>query len=82
MLQKVSDLNKLIDDEKPWQLAKSEDKVDKEKLSQVLHKAVSDLSVIARELTPFLPNTGKVITEHLAKEKVTKAEPLFPRLDN
>ncbi len=80
LMHKVSNVNKLIDDEKPWQLAKSEDRGDREKLEKVLIEAVNDLYSIAKALTPFLPTTGKTIIDHLAQDKITKAEPLFPRL--
>ncbi len=80
LMQEVARVNKLIDDEKPWKLAKSEESSDKQRLLKVLTESVSGLYSIASALTPFLPKTGKAITDHLAQGKIAKAEPLFPRL--
>ncbi|MGB0757262.1 MAG: methionine--tRNA ligase [Patescibacteria group bacterium] len=78
----VRELNKLIDDAKPWQLAKSEQATDAEKLSEVLTKSVAGLSDIGTKLEPFLPTTGAAITKALSANRIEKSEALFPRLED
>lgn len=77
----VNEMNKYIDDNKPWQLAKSDREDDRILLKQVLTKVVLGLLELGNYLTPFLPETGEKITKHLSLGKITKAEPLFPRLE-
>ena len=56
--EKVSGLNKRIDDEKPWALAK-EGKT--EQVVKVLTSLVKDLLDAADLLEPFLPETAEKI---------------------
>lgn len=75
--EQVRGLNQYIEEQKPWQLAKSG---DKEHLSEVLSKQVSDLLQIANLLAPFLPETSlkirKVFEEGIIRTLETT---LFPR---
>lgn len=74
----VRGLNQLIDEEKPWELAKA----DKTQLAKVLGHAVSDLRQIATLLTPFLPETASKITKVFAGTKIdTSIGILFPKQD-
>lgn len=73
--KKVSEANKYIDNEKPWELVKN----DQEKFEAVMKKLLEDLAVIAELLMPFLPETSDKIKEALQKGKV---EPLFQRIKN
>jgi len=58
--ERVRGVNQYIDQEKPWEIAKSD---DEEHLREVLAVAVSDLLQIADLLEPFLPDTaGKIMT--------------------
>ena len=82
LMEYVRELNKIIDDAKPWQLAKSDNPEDAQKLSDVLTQTVAGLRDVGRQLTPFLPTTGSAITAALSRDVITKAEPLFPRLDS
>ncbi|MDO8524480.1 MAG: methionine--tRNA ligase [bacterium] len=67
--------DKIIDTEKPWELAN-------EKLKTKNEKVIKDLLVvlgeIAEMLKPFMPQTADKILEQI---KTNKSEPLFPRLN-
>lgn len=74
---KIQDLNKRVDEEKPWSLAKSG---EIEKLNSCMASLINDLLQVNYELTPFLPNTAKKITEVFAGNIVEPPEsPLFPK---
>lgn len=53
----IRGLNQYLEEEKPWQLAKT----DTTQLGEVLHHAVSDLFQIAQLLMPFMPTTAQKI---------------------
>lgn len=65
--------NKFIEDNKPWELAKT----DESKFREVMEKLLLDLDVIAKLLESFLPETSSKIKTAL-ETKV--AEPLFARI--
>ncbi len=67
--------NKVIDDNKPWKLAKS----DKNKLKEVLQAVFEFLKLINERIQPFMPETAEKMEKQL---ETLKPEPLFPRLDN
>lgn len=71
--QLVRSANKFIEDNKPWELAKT----DKDKFEEVMKKLLSDLYLISQLLTPFLPETAEKIKTAL---ETKKAEPLFQRI--
>lgn len=78
----ISYMNKKIDVERPWELAKS----DKEKLRVFLDDMVWGLRMIAKWIYPFMPDTSIKMSMYLAigdtKENLMKDEkiqPLFPR---
>ncbi len=74
---------KLVDGEveqtKPWQLAKES---QTEELNKLLSRWHSILLQVGESLAPFIPATSQKIATILSAEKITKAEPLFPRLDS
>lgn len=75
--EKVQAINKRIDDEKPWELAKNG---ETEKLAETLNSMVDDLLAVNILLTPFLPTaTGKIKAIFEAEEIVPPATPLFPK---
>lgn len=75
--RKVQDLNKSIDEQKPWELAKQG---KTEELQQVLGGLVSGLLEVASLLAPFLPDVSETITDIIsAPEIVPPATPLFPK---
>jgi methionyl-tRNA synthetase len=70
----VKSSNVLIDNEKPWELAK----FDQEKLKAVMETLSVNVADIAEVLSPFIPDTAKKIQEQL---KTLKPEQLFPRIE-
>lgn len=74
--EKVQGLNKRIDEEKPWNLAKNG---ETEKLQECLLRLIIDLLQVNYELAPFLPQTAEKIFEVFAGEIVPPEMPLFPK---
>lgn len=74
--ERIDELDKFINNEKPWDLIKNHDK----RLKGVLSHAVDQIQEIAVLLEPFLPETAKKIEEQFKGPKVKSTEPLFPRL--
>ncbi len=76
----VRGLNQYIDEEKPWEIAKTG---DKEHLHEVLVAQVADLLQIADLLTPFLPGAAEKIKNVFASGVVQPIEgTLFPKLED
>jgi methionyl-tRNA synthetase len=74
----VKGLNQYLEEEKPWQKAKS----DPDGPTAVLQHAVSDLIQIATLLLPFMPNTAEKIIATFADGKVHgEIGILFPKAD-
>jgi methionyl-tRNA synthetase len=74
--QKIGSLDKYINEEKPWELAKT----NKERLQDVLTHCVSEIQKISELLHPFLPETAQKINEQFKGPKIKSQKPLFPRL--
>ena len=74
--EKVQSINRKIDDEKPWMLAKAG---QTEKLNTVLHDLVSSLVEVGVMLSPFLPETAARIKEIFAGKIEPPKVPLFPK---
>ena len=85
--EKVQDLNREIDDKKPWEYnkkIKASDEDEAEKLTAELHGVLIDMAQkllnVAHLLAPFLPETSEKITNIFTAEKITPPEvPLFPK---
>ena len=74
---KIQDLNKRIDDEKPWSLAKSG---ETDKLNHCMQSLIKDLLLANYELSPFLPEAAEKIANVFAGDDVRPPEaPLFPK---
>jgi len=74
--KQIMDLNKRIDEEKPWALAKT----DPEKAVAVLNDIIKSLLETNSRLAIFIPDTAKAIDEIFgADEIVPPATPLFPK---
>ncbi len=73
----ASDLNKLVDEKKPWELAKT----DVEAAKQVLLELVACLRYVALWIEPFMPTIAKEMQHRLQPGKIEKYPPLFPRLE-
>lgn len=76
--EQVQALNKRIDDEKPWALAKQGRASE---IPVVLNSLIGDLLKAATMLTPFLPETAAKITKVFAnvEQILPPATPLFPK---
>ena len=75
--EKIQELNKRIDEEKPWVLAKNG---ESEKLEKCLSGLVVDLLKTNEMLKPFLPETSEKIEKiFTAKEIAPPKTPLFPK---
>ncbi len=61
--------NKYIDETAPWALAK--DEANKERLSTVLYNLLEAIRIIAVELSPFMPDTGKAILSQINCEEAS-----------
>lgn len=73
----IQSLNKKIDEEKPWELAKNG---ETEKLEKVLSELVDGILHANLELTPFLPDVAQKINEIFSNEKILPPKtPLFPK---
>jgi methionyl-tRNA synthetase len=76
---RVRALNQYIDDHKPWQLAKSSELAE---LQKVLASQVVQLKTIGRLLEPFLPETATKIHDIFAADQVKPMSTvLFPKSD-
>ncbi len=75
ILKLVRENNIFIDNKKPWELAKNNDKVE---LERILNAVYWQLFKISEFLKPFMPETSEKMRKQLEN---LKAEPLFPRLE-
>jgi methionyl-tRNA synthetase len=69
--------NKIVDEYKLWELAKTDINAFRSHCEDVLLR----LNSVARYLTPFMPETSKKISDIVNAKKITKAEQLFPRIE-
>lgn len=69
--------NKYVEEEKPWELF-SVKNIDK--LTKVMNKLLVTVKDIALALEPFLPEASEEIMQNFSQEKITKPDPLFPRI--
>lgn len=72
----LQNLNRKIDEEKPWMLAKAG---ETEKLLACLMSLINDLLLANYLLSPFLPNASEKITAIFTNPIEPPAEPLFPK---
>jgi len=73
---KVQDVNKQIDDDTPWSLAKNG---ETRKLNEVLNSEISNLLIANKMLEPFLPETSAKIAQIFTNPIEPPKEPLFPK---
>ncbi len=74
--EKIQGLNKRIDDEKPWSLAKNG---ETEELEECLKGLINSLVDLVYELMPFLPNASEKIIDIFEGEIHPPKTPLFPK---
>ncbi len=74
--KQISDLNKRIDAEKPWALAKT----NPEQAKEVLASLVDELLTINERLAIFIPTTSRQIEDIFTDTNITPpSTPLFPK---
>lgn len=71
------ELNKLVDEKKPWELAKT----DKAAAAEVLLELVAGLRYVGKWLSPFMPDITEEMLRRLQAGPIEKYPPLFPRLE-
>ncbi len=71
--KKIAELDKFIDEKKPWELKG-------DKLRDVLSFPIEEIRKIGVLLEPFLPETAKKIQKRFTGPEIRSAEPLFPRI--
>ena len=70
---KIREANKFVDENKPWELAKT----DQDKFQSVMEELRDQVAFIGATLKPFLPETSEKIETALKEGKV---EPMFQRI--
>ena len=73
--EKIQALNRRIDEEKPWSLAKTDPEAAKSSLSAL----ALDLLSAATLLAPFLPDTSEKIISVFSAPEILPPAPLFPK---
>jgi methionyl-tRNA synthetase len=68
--------NKAVDENKLWELGKT----DLKKFEEISTQVLSCILTVAKHAAPFIPETCQKINSILNNKKITKAEPLFPRI--
>ena len=76
--QKISAVDRYVNDTKPWILIKT----DLPRTKEILHKCIQEIREIALLLKPFLPDTAEKITTQFDAETITVQPSLFPRIQN
>lgn len=72
---KISQLDKRINEEKPWEIK------DEEKLADVLLELSTGIRAVAYNLQPFMPETAEKILNQFSGQ-VKSSDPLFPRVNS
>ena len=72
----IQGLNRAIDEEKPWSLAKEG---ETEKLHACMRGLIGDLMIVNKMLSPFLPETAEKIVQIFTGEIMPPRTPLFPK---
>lgn len=73
---KLQDLNRRIDEEKPWSLAKNG---EKDKLTNCMRGLIDDLLSVNHMLMPFLPDATAKIVQIFDGQVAVPSTPLFPK---
>src|SRR3989339_2250951 len=73
--QEIKKNDKIMEEQKTWELAKS----NPEQFEIVLRAIAADIAIIASLLQPFIPATSKKILSALSADGRQLSTPLFPR---
>ena len=74
--ERIQNINRMIDEEKPWMLAKAG---ETEKLAECLNKLANELLSANKMLGPFLPEVSAKIADIFAGTVTPPEQPLFPK---
>lgn len=74
--RKITGLDQFINQEKPWELIKS----NSQKAPSILAHCVDEIQEIALLLRPFMPKTAHLISEQFKGPNIKSQKPLFPRI--
>lgn len=77
---KITKLDKFINEEKPWELLKVSSNRKGKDLNSLLAHAVDQVYEIAILLSPFLPETSEKIKKQFTEAEIKSGKPLFPRI--
>lgn len=72
----VDELNKYVDENKPWELAKNNDP----RLKDVLAHLIDGILEISELLLPLLPQSSEKIREQFSRSQIKSSFSLFPRI--
>ncbi len=75
--KEVARANKIVDETKLWELGKT----DLDEFARVAKEVLVIIEEVAEQLLPFIPTSAQKILDSLRVEKITKGEPLFPRVE-
>ena len=73
----VNEANEYIEEKRPWELAKT----DQKKLEIVIQHLLFTQQIIVEYLEPFMPETAAKMKEAISADSIVKSDPLFPRLE-
>lgn len=80
VFQKITKLDKYINEEKPWELLKVSTNHKGRELSAILGHAVDQIVEIAILIAPFMPKTSEKIQNQFTKAEIKVEASLFPRI--
>lgn len=78
---KITELDKFINNEKPWEALKLPEGNKKlQTIESILSHAVTQIQEIAILIAPFMPQTSEQILNQFQKHTIASQKPLFPRI--
>ena len=78
--EKITKVDKYINEEKHWELLKTPAGNLKRPINAILEHAVDEIEEIAELLEPLLPQTAEKIKEQFTTAEIKSSVPLFPRI--
>jgi methionyl-tRNA synthetase len=78
---KITKVDKYINETKPWELLKQPEGSKKlQSIENILAHAVSQIQEISILISPFMPDTSEKIRSQFENQEIVSAQPLFPRI--
>jgi methionyl-tRNA synthetase len=78
--EKITKVDRYINEEKPWELLKTPAGNLKHPINAILEHAVDEIEEIGELLEPFLPETAAKIKAQFTTAEIKSSTPLFPRI--